>query len=164
VFAPYVSATVSDNKVTGCAVGLAAFGSQVSGQGPTFSGNKLDGTGATSTEPGGTYGAYLTTDLLGFAFGDLSATLDGNSIENYGTGILVTQTSPTPGQPAGGQATVNAANNAIASDTAGAVGEAGTVVNAQNNWWGCKLGPNAGGKCQTATGTVSFTPFLTSRP
>ena len=48
VFAPYVSATVSSNKITGCAVGLAAFGSQVSGQGPTFSGNKVDGTGATT--------------------------------------------------------------------------------------------------------------------
>ncbi len=164
VFAPYVSATVADNKVTGCAVGLAAYGSQASGVGPTFSGNRLDGTGATSTEPGATYGAYLTTDLLGYEFADLNVKLDGNTIQHFGTGIFVTQTNPTPGQPAGGQATVDAASNSIQSDTAGAVGEPGTVVNAQNNWWGCKQGPNAGGNCTTATGTVAYTPWLTGRP
>ena len=75
MFAPYVSATVEDNKVSGCAVGLAAFGSQVSGQGPTFTANKVDGTGATVSE-GLTYGAYITTDLLGFGFGDVNATLN----------------------------------------------------------------------------------------
>jgi nitrous oxidase accessory protein NosD len=164
VFAPYVSATVNSNKVTGCSVGLAAFGSQVSGQGPTFSGNRVDGTGATSTEPGGTYGAYLTTDLLGFAFGDLNATLTGNTIQHFGTGMFVTQSNPSPEQPAGGQATVSASNNSIQNDTAGAKGEPGTVVNAQNNWWGCKNGPNMGGKCESATGTVAFTPSLTARP
>jgi nitrous oxidase accessory protein NosD len=164
VFAPYVSATVSSNKITGCSVGIAAFGSQVSGQGPTFSGNKVDGTGATTTDPNGTYGAYLTTDLLGFAFGDLNATLTGNTIQHFGTGMFVTQSNPSPEQPAGGQATVSASNNSIQNDTAGAKGEPGTVVNAQNNWWGCKNGPNMGGKCESATGTVAFTPSLTARP
>ncbi len=164
VFAPYVSATVSDNTVSGCAVGLAAFGSQVSGQGPTFLGNKVDGTGASSTEPGGTYGAYLTTDLLGYGYGDLNATLSGNTIEHFGTGMFVTQTNPSPEQPAGGQATVNASNNTIQSDTAGAAGEPGTVVNAQNNWWGCAAGPTGAGKCESVTGTVAYTPWLTTKP
>jgi len=164
VFAPYLSATVSNNKVTGCAVGLAAYGSQVSGQGPTFSGNRVDGTGATTTDPNGTYGAYLTTDLLGYGFGDLNVTLTGNIVEHFGTGVYVTQSDPSPEQPAGGQATVSASNNTIQSDTAGAKGQPGTVVNAQNNWWGCKQGPNAGGKCVSATGTVAFTPWLTAKP
>ena len=163
VFAPFVSATVDANKIKGCSVGLSAFGSQVKGQGPTFSNNRVDGTGATTTEPG-TYGAYLTTDMLGFAFGDLTATLTHNSFMHFTTGVLVTQTKPTPGQPAGGQATVSGSNNTIHTNGTGANGDTGTIVNAQNNWWGCKQGPNNSPKCDTAIGTVSYTPWLTSKP
>jgi hypothetical protein len=162
-FAPYVSATVEGNKVSGCAVGLAAFGSQVSGQGPTFTANKVDGTGATVTE-GSTYGAYITTDLLGFEFGDVTATLSKNSIENFGTGVYVTQTSPTAGDKAGGQATVSGSDNVIKDNATGATGEPGTSVSLANNWWGCKQGPNNSPKCDSATGTVAYTPWLTAKP
>jgi hypothetical protein len=156
VFAPYVSATVENNKISGCAVGLAAFGSQVSGQGPTFASNKVDGTGATVSE-GQTYGAYLTTDLLGFGFGDLTATLNVNKIENFGTGVLVTQES-------GGQANVTGSSNTIKGNGTGANGEPGTSVNLEKNWWGCKDGPNNDPKCDTATGTVDYTPWLAAKP
>jgi len=156
VFAPYVSATVENNKVSGCAVGLAAFGSQVSGQGPTFAGNKADGTGATVSE-GQTYGAYLTTDLLGFGFGDVTATLNVNKIEHFGTGVLVTQES-------GGQANVTGSSNTIKGNGTGATGEPGTSVNLEKNWWGCKEGPNNDPKCDTATGTVDYTPWLAAKP
>lgn len=165
VFVPYLSATVESNKITGCSVGLAAYGGAVPGQGPTFANNKVSGNGASTSEPGGsTYGVYLTTDQLGYEFGDLTATLTGNSLAHFTTGILVTQTSPTSGQPAGGQANVTASENAIESDETGANGEPETVVNAENNWWGCKAGPNMGGKCTTAVGTVQFTPWLTAKP
>jgi Periplasmic copper-binding protein (NosD) len=162
VFAPYVSATVDANKISGCAIGLATFGGAVSGQGPTFSANDVNGTGAT-VSAGETVGDYITTDQLGFEFGNVTVHLTGNSIEHFGTGLYVTQTEPTPGQPEGGQATVTASNNAIARDTNGAFGGPGTVVNGANNWWGCKQGPNAG-KCDSATGTVVFTPFLATKP
>jgi hypothetical protein len=56
VFAPYVSATVEANTIKGCAVGIAAFGSQVSGEGPKFIKNIASGAGAVSTETGGTVG------------------------------------------------------------------------------------------------------------
>ncbi len=157
VFVPYVSATVKGNKVSGCPVGLAAYGGAVAGQGPTFVGNHVAGTGA------GSYGVYLTTDQLGYAFGELTAKLEGNTIEGFGTGVLVTQTSPTVGQPAGGQATVTAKGNIIHGNTAGATGETGTVVSAAENWWGCSTGPNTG-HCDTATGTVTYTPWLTAKP
>ncbi|MGO9488850.1 MAG: nitrous oxide reductase family maturation protein NosD [Solirubrobacteraceae bacterium] len=163
VFVPYVSATVKGNKVSGCYVGLGAYGGAVSGQGPTFSDNRVDGTGAATTDPNGTYGAYLTTDQLGYAFGDMTATLTGNTFQHSGTGMLVTQTSPTPGQPAGGQATVTASGNTFHRNGTGAGGGVGTAVNAQNNWWGCSTGPNTG-RCDTATGTVDYTPWLTARP
>jgi hypothetical protein len=165
VFVPYVSATVEANRVTGCSVGLAAYGSAVSGQGPTFAGNVLNGTGASTTSNAGTYGAYLTTDQLGYAFGDLTATLTGNSFSHFNTGMLVTQTSPTPGQPAGGQANVEASgNNSLFANGTGASGEGGTKVNATNDWWGCSKGPNMGGACNTAIGTVQFTPWLVAKP
>jgi hypothetical protein len=156
VFAPYVSATVENNKISGCAIGLAAFGSQVSGQGPLFAGNKVDGTGAAVSE-GQTYGALLTTDLLGFGFGDLNATLSVNSIQHFGTGIQVTQAS-------GGQATVSGSSNTIKGNGTGANGEPGTSVNLEKNYWGCKQGPNNSPKCDTATGTVDSSLWLTAKP
>ena len=161
-FAPYVSATVEGNKVKGCSIGLGAYGSQVSGQGPTFTGNKVDGEGAAVTE-GLTYGAYITTDLLGFGFGDVTATLSGNAIQHFDTGVFVTQTSPTGEDEAGGQATVSGSNNAIQKNTTGANGQTGTSVNLKNNWWGCTQGPTDA-KCNPATGTVDYTPWLTTRP
>jgi nitrous oxidase accessory protein NosD len=164
VFVPYVSATVNANKVKGCYIGIAAFGSAVSGQGPTFSNNKLNGTGAVTTDPAGTYGAYVTTDQLGFEFGDVTATLTGNTVQHFGTGLLVTQTSPSPGQPAGGQATVTASGDTFAHDTVGANGETGTSVNAAGSWWGCSAGPNNSPRCSTAVGTVAYTPWLTAKP
>jgi hypothetical protein len=156
VFAPYVSASLEDNKVSGCSVGLAAFGSQVSGQGPTFTANKVDGTGGSVSE-GLTYGAYITTDLLGFGFGDVTATLSGNSIQHFGAGVFVTQES-------GGQANVAGSGNVIQKNSTGANGAPGTAVNLENNWWGCMQGPNNSPKCNGATGTVDYTPWLTAKP
>jgi hypothetical protein len=165
VFVPYVSASVEGNKVSGCAVGLAAFGSAVSGQGPTFTSNVVNGTGGQTSENAGTYGAYLTTDQLGFEFGDLTATLTGNTFSHVNTGLFVTQTSPTEGQPAGGQATVTATpNNSFVADGTGANGDTGTIVKAEEDWWGCALGPEGGGHCATAVGTVTFSPWLTAKP
>jgi hypothetical protein len=158
VFVPYVSATVESNTVKGCAVGLAAFGSAVSGQGPTFANNKVSGFGASTTDPAGTYGAYLTTDELGFGFSDVTATLTGNTLEHFNTGMFATQS-------AGGQATITASpNNSFRYNVTGANGDTGTTVNAQNDWWGCSQGPNMGGHCNTAVGTVAFTPWLSAKP
>jgi len=165
VFVPYVSATVEKNKVTGCSTGLAAYGGAVSGQGPSFIKNTASGSGAATTNNAGTYGVYLTTDQLGFSYGNLTATLEGNSVSHFNTGMFVTQSNPTEGQPAGGQATITATpDNSFEVNGTGAVGEPGSKVNARNDWWGCLNGPNKGGKCQTVTGTVEYAPWLTSHP
>jgi hypothetical protein len=165
VFAPYLSATVDHNTVKGCYVGLGAYGSQAAGQGPTFSNNSVSGVGATTSYPNGTYGAYVTTDMLGFGCADVQATLSGNTFQHSTTGLLVTQTSPTNGDsPCSFQATVAAHNNAVfKTNTNGANGLAGTVFDATNNWWGCPKGPNTPG-CSTATGTTAFRPWLTKKP
>lgn len=164
VFAPYVSASVDDNEVSGCATALAAFGSGASGATPSFAGNSLDGEGAASTDPNGTYGAYVATDLLGFGAADVTATLTGNTFKGFTTGLLVTQTRMLFGGTAAGQATVTAHGNAFEDNGTGAFGDAGTVVSADGNWWGCPDGPNGGGDCQSAGGTVQFTPWLTRPP
>ena len=158
VFVPYVSATVESNKVSGCAVGLAAYGGAVSGEGPTFTKNTVNGAGASTSNNAGTYGAYLTTDQLGYGYGDVTATLTGNVFEHSNTGLFVTQAS-------GGQATVTASpGNSFIGNGTGANGDVGTTVNAQSDWWGCAAGPNMGGTCNTAIGTVTFTPWLTAKP
>jgi hypothetical protein len=164
VFVPYVSATVHANKVKGCYIGLAAFGGAVAGQGPQFSANKIDGTSASTSDPAGSYGLYLTTDQLGFAFGDLTASVSASLVKHTSTGLLVTQSEPSPGQPAGGQATITASGNSIQQNATGANGQAGTVVEAAGNWWGCMQGPNIGAKCDSAVGTVNYTPWLTAKP
>jgi hypothetical protein len=162
-----VAPTVENNKIKGCAVGLAVFGSQpgeTSSVSPTFANNTVSGAGASTTEPGGTVGALLTTDLVGFGHANVMATLTHNVLERFGTGVIVTQTKPTNGDTAGGQATVSAHNNTIAKNGTGADGETGTVFEAQNNWWGCPQGPNMNPRCDTAVGTTSFAPWLTSKP
>jgi hypothetical protein len=165
VFVPYVSATVESNRISGCSVGLAAYGGAVSGQGPTFAKNVANGTGASTTNNAGTFGAYLTTDQLGFAFGDVTATLTGNSLSHFNTGMFVTQTTPTEGQPSGGQANITATpGNSFYANGTGANGNTATKVNATEDWWGCTKGPNMGGSCNTAIGTVTFTPWLTAKP
>jgi hypothetical protein len=161
-----VASSVKGNKIKGCAVGLAVFGSQpgTTSVGPTFANNTVNGAGASTTEPGGTVGANITTDLVGFEFGNATGTLTHNRLEGFGTGLIVTQSKPTNGDNAGGQATVTAHNNSIAKNGAGANGETGTVLEAQNNWWGCTQGPNMNPKCDSAVGTTQFTPWLTSKP
>jgi hypothetical protein len=163
VFAPYRSATVIGNSIKGCAVGIAAFGSQEAGQGPKFVGNIVNGKGAVSSEP--TVGAYITTDMLGFGSADVTATLESNTLEHFGTGMLVTQTKPTGGDPVGGQATVTANNkNQFILDTTGAFGDEKTAVSAKEDWWGCAEGPNNAPPCTSASGTVEYIPFLTAKP
>ena len=163
VFVPYVSASVTANRISGCYIGLAAFGGAVSGEGPLFRENRVDGTGAKTNDPAGSYGAYVTTDQLGFAFGDVTARFSENTIQNNANALFVTQSNPSPEQPAGGQATVTARTNVFMHNPGGAKGEPGTVVDAKENWWGCKQGPSST-KCDPATGTVTYTPWLLSKP
>lgn len=164
VFAPYSSPTVDGNRVSGCAVGLAVFGSQAAGAAPTFSNNDVNGDGAQASGSDGTYGAYIATDLLGYGTGDATATLTGNRFAHFTTGLFVTQTRMFYGGPGGSQATVTAHGDSFVDNGTGANGDTGTVVDASGSWWGCKAGPNAGGDCDTAVGTVQYTPWLTTPP
>jgi hypothetical protein len=160
VYATYASQIVDGNVVKGCYIGLAVFGSQSTNQGPTFSNNVVNGGDATTSDPLGTYGAYVATDLLGIGAADVNATFTGDSFKNFTTGLFVTQTTFLAGTSGTGQATVSAHGNAFRNNDLGANGQSGTIVNATGSWWGCASGPNTHG-CDTAVGTVSFTPWLT---
>jgi hypothetical protein len=164
VFATYVSQVVDGNDVKGCYVGLAVFGSQSPGQGPTFSNNVVNGRGATTSDPSGTYGAYVATDLLGYGAADVNTTFTGDSFKNFTTGLFVTQTTFFSGSGGSShQATVTAHGDIFRNNGVGANGELGTIVNATGSWWGCARGPNTPG-CDTALGTVGFTPWLAKPP
>jgi hypothetical protein len=66
-------------------------------------------------------------------------------------------------QEGDGRATATLYNNAIEGNRTGANGRPQTTVDARSNWWGCRRGPNQPG-CDTAIGTVVYTPWLTKRP
>ena len=78
VFVPYVSQRPSTRTRSRAAMWDSARTVARSRAKQTFSNNTVWGGTAKTTDPNGTYGAYLTTDQLGYAFGDLTATLKGN--------------------------------------------------------------------------------------
>lgn len=160
VFVPYMSPTVDSNTVKGCAVGLAAFASGVPGAGAIFTNNVVKQDGAKTTDPAGTYGAYLTTDMLGWGTGDLTATLTGNTFEHFDTGVFVTD------QPGNDAHVTVSPNNSFHDNGTGLDAETSTLntVNATSNWWGCKQGAQDGGGCDTATGNVDSSNPLTKKP
>ncbi|HYM15593.1 MAG TPA: right-handed parallel beta-helix repeat-containing protein [Dehalococcoidia bacterium] len=165
-FAPYVSPTVQQNVVTGCAVGLAAAG-QSAAVTTTFADNAVDGTGALVTS-GGSTGAYITTDRFGFGTTNVSATLTGNIIKNNAVGI-------DADSQAGYTTTINASHNAIFGNTAGVtltdtptppvvLGIGTFVLNMTPNWWGDVSGPahalNPGGIGNSVPDGVTYSPWL----
>lgn len=173
VFVPYLAPTVKDNEVEGCAVGLAAFG-QGNPVTVLFSNNKVDGAGAASTSPSDKIGVMVSTDILGYGSTDVSAQFTDSVIQHFNTGVYVEQKCELfgglPGyadcvNPPYPPTTANVAlhNNVIKDNGTGAKGMPGTTVNAENNWWGCSRGPNQSG-CDTAVGTVDFTPWLSKPP
>ena len=106
---------------------------------------------------GGNLGV-LAVSFSGSA-GNSAGTLTCNRITGTGTGVkLFDDDTGDANIP-----TVTAHNNSIKGNTVGADNPTATTVNAENNWWGCVTGPNTGG-CDTATGNIDFTPFLTAPP
>lgn len=170
VFVPYLAPTVEDNEVKGCSVGLAAFG-QGAPVTTQFTGNIVKGEGASNSDPSGSLGVVVSTDILGWGSTNVSASFTKNVIQHFNTGVYVEQQCElfssyfpgdcSPGSPT--QATAMLHNNIIKDSNTGANGLTGTVVDAENNWWGCNKGPNQPG-CDTAIGTVDFTPWLTKPP
>jgi|GEM_PF-2345175 hypothetical protein len=142
---------------------------------PTISGNEISGAAATGD------GIYLNVDNAtdGITFG--MPTLSGNTVSGFNKGGIYLKGLP--------EATIKCnylENNVLAGmhfDTAGtgfavnynslvdngiglSVGNGyAAVINAEENWWGDKLGPAACASCNGVDpgdiGAVEFTPWLT---
>ena len=163
-FAPYVSATIENNKVSGCAVGLAAFGSQVSGQGPTFTANKVNGDRRERERR-----HHLRRLHHDRPAGLRVRRRQRDAVEQLDPALRHRRPRHAD-EPDRGRRSRRPGHRARLEQhdhqatRTGANGETGTSVNLENNWWGCKQGPNNSPKCDTATGTVDYTPWLTAKP
>ncbi len=163
-FAPFLNLTVTQNTITGCAVGLAAAGQNgVPAVTTTFSDNAVDGLSAP-----GSVGAYITTDRFGFGTTNVAATLTGNIIKNNAVGI-------DADSQAGYTATINATRNAIFGNGAGValtntptppvvLGIGTFILNMTPNWWGDISGPahalNPGGIGNAVPNGVTYSPWI----
>ena len=156
-FVPYKDVSIHDNNVSGCAVGLGAFGGLFGSQPiatSTFTHNSVNGTGAAATTPP-TIGAYLSTTTFSYGDTDNQVVLTGNTITGFGQGVFTERT----GGPQK-SLTTTASFNRIVGNAAGWVDGTGPGVSTfVNNWWGCNGGPGAAG-CDTASNAPAVNPWL----
>ena len=163
VFVPYVSATVEDNMVRGCTVGLAAFGGAVSGQGPTFAANKVDGAGAsTERRPDLRRVHHHRPARLRVRRRDRDADRQLDQGRRHRPAGHADQPQPgtagrRPGERDGlGQRDLQEHDRRQRRSRHAS-------SKRKNNWWGCMQGPT-GSKCNPAKGTVNYTPWLATKP
>jgi nitrous oxidase accessory protein NosD len=149
-FVPDIPPQFTNNTVTNCAVGMAAFGQRGSGT-TVFQGNVVDGV----TKAVNSIGALASTSQFSFGTGDVSVLFAGNRIQRFETGLFVDEDQ-------GGQVNASATDNVIAGNTAGAAGFSSLGVNAPNNWWGCNFGPGFTG-CDSADTSFATDPWLVNR-
>jgi uncharacterized repeat protein (TIGR01451 family) len=163
VFANYAATVVQNNTVTGCAVGLGAFGGRTSGSPPytvTFMGNAVDGTGALLSTPGDeSLGAWLSTTTFYYGEFDNVVDLQHNTITGFDVGVLT--------QRGGSKRLVSDVHmNRIVGNTTG-WSDSGDTPNMSNgtsdftnNWWGCNDNPTGGIGCDPALGSGDVDPWL----
>jgi hypothetical protein len=138
----------------------------------TVSGNDLSGNrylgvytddGTLAVTGNDLSGAETGIAAVSFAGGlQPNLTVTGNTIENGGTGVAVLDDGTSPPAPA-----VTAQFNRIGGNSsAGLQNETGGAVSAEDNWWGCNLGP-ADSACDQIAGSgaanVDADPWLVMR-
>jgi hypothetical protein len=155
-FVPYHGVTISNNTVSGCDVGLGAYGScSLSGTNncpggviptTTFTGNTVTGT-ATG------HAMEVSTDTFGYGPGYVKASADHNHLNGAQFGVFVKETG-TNATPA--TSTVTLLRNDLSGNTGSDVDNTGaTSVTATCNWWGASSGPSG----HTA-GSMTTSPWL----
>ena len=173
VFVPFVAPEVRGNTISGCVVGLAAFG-QGEPVTTTFDGNHVDGRGVA-----GTIGALVTTDQLGFGAANVSVAFRGNELTRNDVGLLIAETGTfmaevvsscdlidrnTVGiQSASADTHLN--GDAIVGNGTGVDARQVTsgAVDATHSFWGCASGPGAP-HCDSILGNVDASSPLHSPP
>ena len=139
-FVPYVAPTFNNNTVTNCAIGLSAWG-QGAAVTTQFTNNIV--TGDSSVE---SVGAYITTDLIGYGYTDVSVNFTGNTITGFETGLFFTADQQSWNLEPYLEKTINATftNNRLDNTKDADVGTKGTLnLNLSPNWWGSADGPDS---------------------
>lgn len=159
-FVPYLAPTVNNNTITNCDVGLSAWG-QGAAVTHSFTNNTVTGNGAA-----GSAGVYVTTDLIGWGYTDITVDFRNNSISGFETGVALTadpQASWNP-EPYTAQ-TINAVfygNSFEGNTTVMSLGTQGTYnVDASANWWSSAV-PATVKAAANGGVLVDYTPWLAS--
>lgn len=130
VFVPYVAPTVNRNSVSGCAVGMSVFG-QGAAVTTNFTNNVVTGVA-------GSVGAFISTDMVGWGYSDVSVNFTGNVITGHANGIWFSA-NPLWSSPYVAK-TISAvfSNNSVTANTYPAgVDTQGTYnIDLSGNWWG----------------------------
>lgn len=162
VFVQYSAATVENNTISGCAIGLGAFGGSFSGPTVTtvFRSNTVTGTGDA-----GSIGALVQTGTFGYGNTDVAAEFEFNSIAGFETGVLIDESDDpySAGDTSGPTATVVLDRNAIAGNSvAGINSQTISTTNATCNWFGHFSGPsgNGPGLGDAVSGNVDTSTWL----
>lgn len=162
-FVPYLAPTVDGNTITNCDVGLSAWG-QGAAVVPQFTNNTVTGP----AKKVGSVGAYITTDLIGWGYADVSVNFAGNVITNYETGVYLTADQQSWNAYPYEAKTINVTfhSNQIFGNTNGVdKGTGGTIINDfARNWWGAATGPSGigPGSGDSIADGVGFAPWCTN--
>lgn len=152
-FVAYIAPTVSDNTVSGCTYGLAAFAScKLGGTNHcpggviptvTFAGNQVAGTA-------GSHGLYVSTTSFGYGDGDVKVNAHHNTLSGGLIGVNVIETGTA-------DATVVANRNDVSGNSLRGIRNGGaTPVNGRCNWFGQSSGPGF----VYVAGNVGSAPWL----
>ncbi|GAA0434531.1 beta strand repeat-containing protein [Leifsonia naganoensis] len=152
----------------------ATSGEKLSIQGSTFANNTATASGvnggaavAVSDPHGGATMSISSSTFAGNApVGGASFTggglwLDGGSLSVTASSFTANTNPANAGSAIAVTAgTLSARYNRIAGNSAPAVKQSGGTADFARNWWGCGGAPAASG-CDTVSGTVTATPYLT---
>jgi hypothetical protein len=181
VFAPYGPVNVTNNSVSGCAIGLSSWASNHDSGSSlpavptiTFSHNLVNGQGVEDS-----IGAVVSTDKIGYGCQATDDTFTSNTIENATNSFYTDETNifsyygytdcALPGGLSMSAHFNRIAGNSASASGSGAFGNgavpngwynnAQNAIDAGNNWWGCNAGPGSSG-CDAISSGVNATPWL----
>lgn len=122
--------------------------------GVTISGNTINGPTAAS------FGFGIWFQATGFLASPIdmgTVTVSSNTVTGGNVGVFLDADLgiETPD--------IHIKLNTISGNTVGIDNDSTFLIDAENNFWGCSGGPGTIG-CDTVTGNVDFTPFLTTAP
>lgn len=160
VFVPYLAVTLDQNTITGCDVGLSAWG-----QGAAVTALFTNNTVTGPSKAAGSVGAYITTDLISWGYTDVSVDLRNNLITDFETAVYLTADPQSWNPDPWESKTIYSVfyDNSFDNNTNGMdLGTQGTYnADASANWWG-SADPATVKSAANDGSVVDYTPWLAS--